>query len=55
MCYNLWLTLLSIFSKVKVKNNLSCGLLILTIDVIMRMRVDLNPPSFWMVRVSLAQ
>jgi hypothetical protein len=47
MCYNLQLTLLSTFSKVKVKNNLSCGLLILTIDLIMRVRVDLNPHSFW--------
>jgi hypothetical protein len=46
-CYNLQLTLLSTFSKVKVKNNLSCGLLILTIDLVMRVRVDLNPPSFW--------
>jgi hypothetical protein len=42
MCYNLQLTLLSTFSKVKVKNNLSCGLLILTIDLIMRVRIDLN-------------
>jgi hypothetical protein len=47
MCYNLQLTLLSTFSKVKVKNNLSCGLLILTIDLIMRVRVDLIPQSFW--------
>jgi hypothetical protein len=39
MCYNLQLTLLSTFSKDKVKNNLSCGLLILTID--------LSPQSFW--------
>jgi hypothetical protein len=45
--YNLQLPLLSTFSKVKVKNNLSCGLLILTIDLIMRVRVDLNPQSFW--------
>ena len=47
MCYNLQLTLLGSFSKVKVKNNLSCGLLILTIDLIMRVRVDLSPRSFW--------
>jgi hypothetical protein len=47
ICYNLQLTLLSTFSKVKVKNNLSCGLLILTIDLIMRVRVDLSPQSFW--------
>jgi hypothetical protein len=53
MCYNLQLTLLSTFSKVKVKNNLSCGLLILTIDLIMRVRVDLNPQSFWRLRFHL--
>jgi hypothetical protein len=47
MCYNLQLTLLSTFSKVKVKNNLSCGLLILTIDLILMERVDLSPPSLW--------
>jgi hypothetical protein len=29
-----------------VKNNLSCGLLILTIDLIMRMRVDLVIAQF---------
>jgi hypothetical protein len=45
--YNFQLTLLNTFSKVKVKNNLSCGLLILTIDLIMRVRVDLDPQSFW--------
>jgi len=53
MCYNLQLTLLSIFSKVKVKNNLSCGLLILTSDLIMRVRVDLSPPSFWRLGFNL--
>ena len=47
MCYNIQLTLLGAFSKVKVKNNLSCGLLILTIDLIVRVMVDLNPQSFW--------
>jgi hypothetical protein len=30
-----------------VKNNLSCGLLILTIDLILMERVDLSPPSLW--------
>ena len=47
MCYILQLTLLSTFSKVKEKNNLSCGLLILTIDLILMEREDLNPPSLW--------
>jgi hypothetical protein len=47
MCYNLQLTLLGAFSKVKVKKNLSCGLLILTIDLILMERADLSPPSLW--------
>jgi hypothetical protein len=39
--------LMSTFYKVKVRNNLSCGLLILTIDLIKCMRFNLGPPSFW--------
>jgi hypothetical protein len=33
--------------KVKVRNNLSCGLLILTIDLIRCVRINIGPPSFW--------
>jgi hypothetical protein len=39
--------LMSTFYKVKVRNNLSYGLLILTIDLIRCMRINLGPPSFW--------
>jgi hypothetical protein len=34
---------MSTFSKVKVKNNLSDGLLILTIDLLKRVRVNPSP------------
>jgi hypothetical protein len=47
MCYNIQLTLLGAFSKVKVKSNLSYGLLILTIDLIFMERADVSPPSLW--------
>jgi hypothetical protein len=39
--------LMSTFHKVKVRNNLICGLLILTIDPIRCVRINLGPPSFW--------
>jgi hypothetical protein len=39
--------LMSTFYKVKVRNNLSCGLLILTIDLIRCVRINLGPPFFW--------
>jgi hypothetical protein len=39
--------LMSTLYKVKVRNNLSCGLLILNIDLIRCMRINLVPPSFW--------
>jgi hypothetical protein len=55
MCYNLQLTLLSTFSKVKVKNNLSCGLLILTIDLILMERARSQPSITLEIRVSLTQ
>jgi hypothetical protein len=43
MCYILLLRLMSGFSKVKVRNNLSEWLLILAIDLIGGWRGDLNP------------
>jgi hypothetical protein len=45
LCFNV--DLMSTFYKVKVRNNLSCGLLILTIDIIRCMGTNLVPPSFW--------
>jgi hypothetical protein len=39
--------LMTSFYKVKVRNNLSCGLLILTIGLISYMRINLGPPFFW--------
>jgi hypothetical protein len=39
--------LMSTFLKVKARNNLSCGLLILTIDLIRCVRINLGSPSFW--------
>ena len=46
--------LMSTFYKVKVRNNLSCDILIGTIDIIRCMRINIGPTSFWRYGFSLA-
>jgi hypothetical protein len=46
--------LMSTFYKVKMRNNLSCGILILTIELTRCVRINLCPPSFWRQGFSLA-